>query len=313
MGIFPSMIKQQIKQILHIEYNFQFFALLVIIGLGLWVRIAFLSVPIRFDEAWTYNFYASKPLTYGLSRYIDPNNHLLNTFLVHLSSTLFGNKPWIIRLPAFVFGFLLIPITYFASRFFYNRDAALLAAGLVASSSVLVQYSANARGYTMVSFAFMTLLFIAGHIVQRKKPGLLWGAFIVTAVLGFYAIPTMLYPFVLILVLLIFPLYKNKLLRALIIAVGLTGVLTLLLYLPVIVSSGTTSLTSNDYVKATAFNIFLPAFLENMPVVWQEWNRDIPFFIQLIFLIGFFVAVFAARDVGISQFGMYLLEYWELL
>lgn len=56
---------------------------MIILVLALWVRIHFLSVPIRYDEAWGYNFYASKPLSYGLSQYIDPNNHLLNTFLVH--------------------------------------------------------------------------------------------------------------------------------------------------------------------------------------------------------------------------------------
>ena len=293
-----EMIKRKNLKNLFIKDQFHYFALMIIMALALWVRIHFLSAPIRYDEAWTFNFYASKPLSYGLSKYLDPNNHLLNTFLIHLSCSLFGNKPWIIRLPAFIFGILLVPASYLVGRFFYNRNAALFATGLVASSSVLVQYSTDARGYTMVSFGFMALLLISGHIARRIKPAPLWAAFIATSVLGFYAMPTMLYPFLLIVIWLLFTIDKKKQLTSLIVAVLLTGALTFFLYLPVLVTSGIASLTSNDWVKALPLNRFFPAFYKNLPVVWEEWNRDTPFVLQLLFFTGFLTTVLTGRNTG---------------
>jgi hypothetical protein len=46
------------------------------------VRVPFLGQPMRYDEALTFNEFASRPLYYGLSFYPDPNNHLLNTLLM---------------------------------------------------------------------------------------------------------------------------------------------------------------------------------------------------------------------------------------
>ena len=62
----------------------------------------------RYDEALTFNEFASRPLYYGLSYYPDPNNHLLNTLLMHLAFLGLGNQPWVLRLPALAAGVLLV-------------------------------------------------------------------------------------------------------------------------------------------------------------------------------------------------------------
>ena len=64
------------------------------------VRIAYLGVPLRYDEATTYNNFVSKPLYVALANYATPNNHLLNTFLAKISVGALGNEVWAIRLPA---------------------------------------------------------------------------------------------------------------------------------------------------------------------------------------------------------------------
>ena len=43
-------------------------------------RIAYLDVPLRYDEATTYNNFVSKPLYVAPANYATPNNHLLHTF-----------------------------------------------------------------------------------------------------------------------------------------------------------------------------------------------------------------------------------------
>jgi len=286
-----------------LEDRVHFWALMVILALAVWLRASFLSVPVRYDEAWSYTFYSSRPAAYGISHYIDPNNHLLNTLLVHASCALLGNRTWAMRLPVFLIGILLVPATYLAVRFLVDRNAALLAAGLAAASSVLVRYSVNARGYIMTCFAFVVLLWVAGRIVEKRKPGPLWLAFALTASVGAYAVPTMLYPFVITAIWLFLSLRGTRRLPGLVLAVLLTGALTLLLYAPVLLTTGLASLTANDYVRPLPLGTFFHAFLRTLPAVWGDWNRDIPLALELGLAAGFFVAVVPGRHAGRIRVG----------
>src|SRR5919201_6998039 len=91
-------------------------ALLAVTLAGAGLRAAYLSQPMRYDEAFTWLAYASRPLAQGLSRYDYPNNHLLHTLLVHLAAAAFGNRPWVLRLPAYLAGVVLIPASWWAVR-----------------------------------------------------------------------------------------------------------------------------------------------------------------------------------------------------
>jgi hypothetical protein len=121
------------------------------------LALLFLFQPMRYDEAYTFTHFASTPLYLALSNYSSTNNHLLNTLLVHFSYILFGNHPWALRLPTLIAGWLLVPGTYLVTRTFFGKHAALLAAALVASSSALILFSANARGYTLMALFFLLL------------------------------------------------------------------------------------------------------------------------------------------------------------
>ncbi len=125
---------------------------------GIWLRLRYLGQPMRYDEAYTYNFYGRFPLAVSLSAYDSPNNHLLNTALMHLSTVALGAREWAVRLPAFVFGSLIPPAVYLASRSFTGAGASCIAAGAAAGWPVLVEYSANGRGYTAIAFFFVAAL-----------------------------------------------------------------------------------------------------------------------------------------------------------
>ena len=146
----------------------------------------------RYDEALTFNEFASRPLYYALSFYPDPNNHLLNTLLMHFSAGALGSAPWVLRLPAFVAGVLLVPATYALAQLLYGPRAAFLSAVLVAVSSYLVEYSTNSRGYTLQALGFVALLGLVIVAVRRDSPTALLLAALVAA-LGAYAVPTMFY------------------------------------------------------------------------------------------------------------------------
>src|SRR5437588_10729707 len=109
-------------------------ALGAIVAVGVLVRLAYLGEPMRYDEAFTFNEYASRSAYDGISEYTFPNNHLFHTLLVHCSIRAFGDAPWAVRLPALAAGLALIPATSGLARRLCDRPSATLAAALVPSS-----------------------------------------------------------------------------------------------------------------------------------------------------------------------------------
>jgi hypothetical protein len=168
-------------------------ALGLLVALGLAVRLAFVSGPMHYGESETFLEYATQPLESSMSNYSDPGNHLLHTFFLHVAWRLFGDDPWVVRLPALIPGVALIPTLYVAVRALYDKHVALLAAGLAVPSGALVLYSVNSRGYSFLCLAFLLILALGAYLVRRPNPAgwLIWSAI---AALGLYALPLMIYP-----------------------------------------------------------------------------------------------------------------------
>lgn len=111
----------------------------------------YLSRPMLYDEAFTYNIFASRPMLRIISDYQLPNNHIFHSLLVHFTTGIFGSQPWAVRLPAFLAGVWLIPAGYLVARAFFDRDTALLSAALTGFMPILVDYATNARGYSLMA------------------------------------------------------------------------------------------------------------------------------------------------------------------
>ena len=133
------------------------------------VRLEFLFQPMRYDESVTFVHYASRPWYIALTTYTAPNNHVFHSELAQLTTAVFGGAPWAVRLPAFMAGILLVPATYVAGRALYGKHAALIAAALVAASSVLIEYSTNARGYTLIALCFALLLALGTRLLTSSN------------------------------------------------------------------------------------------------------------------------------------------------
>ena len=147
------------------------------------LRVAFLDVPLRYDEATTYVNFVSDPLYVSLSDYSTPNNHPLHTALAKAAVTVFGNSPTAIRLPALLAGLALVPAVLALGWMLYGRTAGLVAAAFTAVSSTLVEYSTNARGYTLVALFTATGLLAASRILSGGGAGA-WAALVASGALG---------------------------------------------------------------------------------------------------------------------------------
>jgi hypothetical protein len=237
------------------------------------MRLLYIRQPIRHDEAYTYLYFASEPLGSALSDYSFPNNHIFHTILVRLVTSVLGGSLPAIRLPALVAGLLIVPAVYLLTRRLADRGAAILAMAPAVVWPELVHYSTDARGYSIIALAFLSLLVLGDEMVERDTTALAITIAVVIAI-GMYTAPVMLYPGGAALVWIVAERFRRQgaggvraLLPRLGLIVALSGALTLIAYTPILVRSGPGPLLANKYVVALTFTQFvaaLPAFAADL-------------------------------------------------
>jgi hypothetical protein len=232
---------------------------------GMVLRLMRLNEPVSYDEAYSFIYYASKPLYLALSYYSSTNNHLFYTFLLHLSTGLFGEAEWVLRLPSFVASVLMIPLTFFVARASYDRSTAIFAAALIAGGSPFVDFGVAARGYSVQLFILVASLGLSLFLVIRRN-AFAWLLLVVLTALGFYTIPTYFLPYGVVAVWMALCIALDRVgtprvafLRDLVVANACAAVLTLLFYSPVLVVSGV--------MKPVGYNLGVSAHL--LPFSWS--------------------------------------------
>src|SRR5690606_3531483 len=103
------------------------------------------------DEAQTVYVYVTKSIPSIFADYSAPNNHIFHSVLVHLVFHYLGESPIFVRLPSFIAGILIIPMSFVIGSRFYNKPTGLISASLVATIPILIDFSVNARGYTFIA------------------------------------------------------------------------------------------------------------------------------------------------------------------
>jgi hypothetical protein len=281
-------LTRQLNGAVRTEEKMHLYALFIILITASVVRLCFLFQPIRYDEAFTFINFASKPLYRGLSDYSYPNNHLFHTLLVHMSYIMFGSKPWILRLPVFCAGILTVAASYIVVRIIFDKYAALLTAGFVASSPVLILYSTNARGYMILCLIFLILCALATYLI-RAGDKTAWFMFALLSALGFYTIPIMLYPFgIVVMWLFLSIIYQQNqvnrtlFIRGLISTLICTSIFTFFLYVPVLIVSGFESIGVNRFVVSKPWSYYVAQFYPYLTSVWKHWNKDLPLGISFL-------------------------------
>jgi general stress protein CsbA len=238
-------------------------AVLLIILAGTLLRVWASFAPITYDEAFTWTYFASRPLHVVLCDYAYPNNHVLHTLLVKWSTTLLGTGLFSLRLPALLAAVLFMPAFYFFVRATFNRYIALMTLALVAASPVLVEYSALARGYGITWLCMAVALLLGRHQLRAgsRVSALLLG---LVLALGTWAVPTMVYPGLMVLVwLLVQQMVRYGAATALRRSGGLAGaavtwgVVTMLLYLPILIVYGPDHLLDHPVLERPEREVFL--------------------------------------------------------
>lgn len=250
------------------------------------------------DEAYSFTQYASRPPFIGLM-YYTANNHILNTLLVHLSTSIFGPELWAMRLPAFLAGITIVPALYAAVRLHGNRDSAVLAAALAGVSMPLIEYSANARGYSPGTlFLLMMVIASAGAgPVARVSAGLA-GAFAV------FSVPTMLYGVAAVLV---WRWLARRDWRFALVAGGVSGGVAGILYAPALAFSGLRALTSNRWTAPLTWPEWTGSlWSETLPALqpWSYWAAGLPWVCAALLAAAAFIGMFRRHSLYTVALGV---------
>ena len=282
--------------------------LLGITLLALAVRLVFISRPMTHDESYTFKIFAQLPFSYLVSDYHKPNNHIFHTILVRISYLLFGQQPWAVRLPALLAGVLMVPAGYLLGRMLNDQYAALLGAAFLAVFPTLIEYSIQARGYTLLTL-FTLLIFALAVYVKNHRNRAAWFLLVLFSTLGFYTIPIMLMPFGIVFLWLFLsgmikdtsPDYPSRLvwLKYLVVAGTLVVLFTAVLYTPVFLRYGVNAVIANPTVRSiNDFDLFKDTATARLEDTWREWNQDVPAPVMLLLAAGFISSLLLHWRIG---------------
>jgi len=285
-------IVNNIKNLIY-NHKIELLSFCLIFIIGIFLRIYYLFAPIRIDEAGVFMLLGSKSLIVSLFSYPFPGHHVFYTIMVNILHNILGDDVWVMRLPALFAGILLIPATYFLFRALSNNFAALLSSTMVAVSSPLIEYSTNARGYTIVEFIFVILLLLIYYLSENRNI-FGWSIFVLLSAIGFYTITIFLIPFGILIswyiLLIINDSNKYNYLKDIGLAVIITGLLTSMLYLPIIIVNGSSVVLSNEYVQSMPLLLFIKGLSPMVSSAWASWNQNVQ--PMIIYLVGFGFIIF---------------------
>jgi len=191
----------------------------------------------------------------------------------------------------------LVIAVYFLARRTYSKLTGLVAAGGVAVLPVLILYSVNARGYTLICFWSVLLLMLSDY-VRRNRNLTAWMLMALVSALGFYTIPIMLYPFgIAVIWLFLSGIFKDisseyggtKYWLAYLAGLGMfAGLLTLLLYAPIFYANGIrTVFNGNTVVESLPMSEFFGQFSFQLKRLLNEWTvGGLPRWIPTLLMIG---------------------------
>jgi len=168
------------------------------------IRLIELGDGLWYDEILTWLSYGEMPFLQIVTTYDSQNQHILFSLLSRLSLTVFGSTPWALRLPAVVFGVAGIGALWLLGRDVSIHEPAdgceavrvraepLLAAAFLTFSYHHVWFSQNARGYTGLLFwSLLSTWFFLRAL--RAGRALDWAGFAMCIAMGVYTHLTMLF------------------------------------------------------------------------------------------------------------------------
>ena len=275
----------------------------ILVILALWgtvLRACYLDQPMRFDESATFLSYINNDWL-SLFNYTAPNNHVLNSLLGKITTSLWGSHPAIIRLSAFIFGIGSIILIFIVCRAL--GSSGWLAVVIMACHPYLILFSTNARGYSGLVFFTLLFLYQAIQVIDSNSRARTLMLAVIGGI-GLLNMPIMLFPICGISLWLLLRLRSSNksvytLFKSFLVPFSIILILTtLLLYSPVIISTTVLNggvkqaiqmLVNNEFVAAIDSTFFLSTVQSYGRNLIRVYLQSIP---VAVLLLGFLLTLF---------------------
>jgi len=186
---------------------------------------------------------------------------------------------------------------------------------VVAISAVFfrsVYYSFLSRGYSYVVLFFIIALYAAYNIIYKGNRKKDWMFFSISGILGCYAMPSFVYPFVTVNIFILIYNYKHILKQA--VYNLITGIAVLVLYTPIFLTSGFKAISGNQFVTPTLSRM---ETLGELPAFFYRTIGDlsgIPPFIVIGFMaVALLIATKNKDKKSLSLWGIFVITPFVLL
>ncbi|MEJ2239545.1 MAG: glycosyltransferase family 39 protein [Gemmatimonadales bacterium] len=271
--------------------------LLAITLFGVLLRLQFLPQPMGYDESTSFVYFISRSFLDIASDYSIPNNHVFHSLLARASFSALGQTPAALRIPAFLAGVTLIPATYWIARRLYDGRTALLAAGFVSVAPAIVEFSTQARGYTIVTLCFVVALLCASYLAQDRFI-VAWVVFATALVVSLYTTPASALGCAAAVIWIMAVAHSRRrpaLYVELSIVLSVVAAATLALYLPILVRSGLRSLIDNPYVQGISLSQWDKQSVRTVRSLASCWTGALDMPASAILWLGGAVALIPSR------------------
>jgi hypothetical protein len=269
-----------------------------------------LVMPVSYDEAWTFlNFTSNGPLV-SVSYYPAPNNHILHSLLTNVSNWLPLESLLCMRIPVIFVHLLNWCIVYAFLKKQFGSRMALVTVSIASMLFMSIYYSFMSRGYGLLCLFFACAFYAAFRIASKQADRRDWHIYVIASVLGFYTMPSFLYP---LMTMNAFILFSDiRIFGKLCVANLFIFIAAGLLYLPVIIVSGAAAIVNNTYVAPlprTQVIKELPGFFTNA----VEEITGLNAWIVLVLITGSLILQLLRKDKYLLLCGTLLILPFALL
>jgi|GEM_PF-6721695 len=225
----------------------------------LWIIVSFSMVlwePIHIDEAITFRHFVSQGWKISLTTYPFPNNHVLFSVVASWAQALPFDPIISMRLVSWVSTLFGAMVLFRIVNRLADRNWAIVAVACWLTSLGGIYYAGHARGYGLQTVLMLIALDATLQIMKGQQNRFKWAAWIISVALGFMTIPTFLFPFAGMAAMMLYAVYVQRnlgLLKNLVLMGTAAGLLTILLYSPLIHFSGLNAITGNQWTQERQF------------------------------------------------------------
>jgi hypothetical protein len=214
------------------------------------------TIPLHYDEWFSWFFYSGKGFTETFTEYPAPNNHVLYNLVSRLFVLLCRDPEIGMRLTSLFSSLFCSYFFYRLCKLYFGPAVSLLLLGWVMVQYNFIMYSVEARGYSLTNLFCVLMMYSSVALSQNYRQKRQRIMLVLSIALGLLSVPSFLYalfPVCILLFVFLFSTQKQNL-KFYFLDLFIAGALTLLLYSGILLHEGARQLIHPNS-GSTAFRL----------------------------------------------------------